>query len=160
QATVTIQINRQAARVVKVDDGQDPNDGGSDDRFYQTQYDLLHSRSLAERVATDLDLAAEASFLNPPLTSPWAKLRSVIFRSTSTRAADIRNQGSLEERKAAAAGMVQGGLSIAPVTNSSLVRISFDSPSPDWAQRIANGAADSYVSSNLERRYGATAYAR
>src|SRR5262249_55665124 len=39
-------------------------------------------------------------------------------------------------------------------------RISFDSPSPVWAQRIANGVADSYVSSNLERRYGATAYAR
>ena len=40
------------------------------------------------------------------------------------------------------------------------MRISFDSPSPEWAQRIANGVADSYVSSNLERRYGATAYAR
>ena len=40
------------------------------------------------------------------------------------------------------------------------MRISFDSPSPAWAQRIANGVADSYVSSNLERRYGATAYAR
>ena len=56
--------------------------------------------------------------------------------------------------------MVQSGLSVAPVPNSSLVRISFDSPSPEWAQRIANGVADSYVSSNLERRYGATAYAR
>ena len=29
-----------------------------------------------------------------------------------------------------------------------------------WAARIANGVADSYVTSNLERRYGATAYAR
>ena len=56
--------------------------------------------------------------------------------------------------------MVQSGLSVEPVTNSSLVRISFDSPSPEWAQRIANGVADSYVSSNLDRRYGATAYAR
>ena len=56
--------------------------------------------------------------------------------------------------------MVQSGLSVAPVLNSSLVRISFDNSSPAWAQRIANGVADSYVSSNLERRYGATAYAR
>ena len=38
--------------------------------------------------------------------------------------------------------------------------ISFDSPSAEWAARIANGVADSYVTSNLERRYGATAYAR
>ena len=56
--------------------------------------------------------------------------------------------------------MVQSGLSVEPVPNSSLVRISFDSPSPEWAQRIANGVADSFVSSNLDRRYGATAYAR
>ena len=56
--------------------------------------------------------------------------------------------------------MVQSGLTIVPVPNSNLVRISFDSPSPAWAQRIANGAADSYVTSNLERRYSATTYAR
>ena len=56
--------------------------------------------------------------------------------------------------------MVQSGLSVEPETNSNLVRISFDSPSPGWAQRIANGVADSFVTSNLERRYGATAYAR
>src|SRR6516225_7494453 len=56
--------------------------------------------------------------------------------------------------------MVQYGLTVMPVPNSNMVRISFDSPSPEWAQRIANGVADSYVTSNLERRYGATAYAR
>jgi capsular exopolysaccharide synthesis family protein len=46
------------------------------------------------------------------------------------------------------------------VLRTSLLRISFDSPSAKWAQQIANGVADSYVSSNLDRRYGATAYAR
>ena len=51
-------------------------------------------------------------------------------------------------------------MSVEPVQNSLLVRISFDSPSPVWAQAIANGVADSYISANLERRYGATAYAR
>src|SRR5262249_14202007 len=38
--------------------------------------------------------------------------------------------------------------------------ISFESSSPKWAQRIADGVADSYISLNLERRYGATSYAR
>ena len=120
---------------------------------------------LAERVASDLDLAAASDFLHPPSTSAWGKLRSLIFPSANTATEGKRNtatedKGNFEQRKAAAAGMVQSGLSVAPVPNSSLVRISFDSPSPEWAQRIANGVADSYVSSNLERRYGATAYAR
>jgi polysaccharide biosynthesis transport protein len=159
QATVIIQIDRQAPKVVKLDGAQDADFGSDYGRFYHTQYDLLRSRSLAERVVTDLDLAAASDFLHPPSTSAWAKLRSLIFPSAGTRIA-TEDKGNLEQRKAAAAGIVQAGLSIAPVLNSSLVRISFDSPSPTWAERIANGVAESYVSSNLERRYGATAYAR
>ena len=129
-------------------------DGG---RFYQTQYDLLKSRSLAERVAKDLDLGAAPDFLNPPSTSAWGKLRNLIFSSAHTATED---KGDFGQRKAAAAGMVQGGVSVAPVPRSSLVRISFASPSPKWAQRIADGVADSYINLNLERRYGASSYAR
>src|SRR5262249_17958819 len=68
QATVTIQIDRQAPRVVKLDAAQDQDTWGGD-RFYQTQYDLLRSRSLAERVASDLDLGVASDFLRPPSTS-------------------------------------------------------------------------------------------
>src|SRR4029077_3377239 len=75
-------------------------------------------------------------------------------------AEDQGNKANLEQRKSAAAGMVRGGLTIVPVRYSTMVAISFDSPSPQWAQRIANGVADSYVSANLERRYAATGYAR
>jgi capsular exopolysaccharide synthesis family protein len=160
QATVTIQIDRAAARVVKIDSPQDPDSGTDGPRFYQTQYDLLKSRSLAERVATDLDLANASDFLHPATSSAWAKLRSLIRPSASTTSAPLKDNGKVEQRKAFAAGIVQSGLSIWPVPNSSLVNISFDSPSASWAERIANGVADSYVNSNLERRYGATAYAR
>src|SRR5262249_54743213 len=70
EATVTIQIDRQAQRVVKVDAPQDQDTWGGDFlRFYQTQYDLLKSRFLAERVASDLDLGAASDFLHPPSTS-------------------------------------------------------------------------------------------
>ena len=164
QATAIIQIDRLAPRVVKAEDVQDPNSGTDASRFYQTQYDLLRSRSLAERVATDLDLATAADFLHPASTSAWAKLRSLFHASAVTKPQDAptktQDKVNLEQRKSAAAGMVQSGLSISPVPSSSLVRISFDSPSPAWAQRIADGVADSYVTSNLDRRYGATAYAR
>ena len=163
RASASVQIDRQAPRIVKTETQPSFEDAG--DRFYETQYDLLKSRMLAERVASDLNLASESDFLDPPSSSPWKKLRSLILPSaktgTSTSAADDKHEaGDLEQRKAAAAGMVQGGVSIAPVPDSSLVRISFDSPSAVWAERIANGVADSYVTSNLDRRYGATAYAR
>lgn len=154
RATTVIQIDREAPKVIKIDVPSQDSRPGEILRFYQTQYDLLKSRSLAELVASNLDLAAAPDFLHPPSTSAWAKLRRMIAPPTT---ADNRD---LAQRKAAAAGMVQGGLTIAPVINSSLVKISFDSPSPVWAKRIADGAADSFIASNLDRRYGATAYAR
>ena len=172
RATVIVEIDRQAPKIVKTD--TEDNFGG-DDRFYQTQYDLLRSRMLAERLAADLDLANAADFLNPPSSSAWGKLRGLIFsaaksgttkeKSVTTEekrvtTEDTGTKANFEQRKAAAAGMVQGGLSIAPAKQSRMVAISFDSPSPKWAQQIANGTADSYVSLNLERRYAATSYAR
>ena len=115
RATVSIQIDRQAPRIVKTDTQPDFGDGS--DRFYQTQYDLLNSRMLAERVASDLNLASASDFLDPPSTSPWRKLRSLILptANTGTASEDKGNDaGNLEQRKAAAAGMVRGGLSIDP----------------------------------------------
>jgi succinoglycan biosynthesis transport protein ExoP len=162
QATVSIQIDRQAPKVVKTDTQPDFGSGDDGERFYQTQYDLLRSRMLAERVASDLNLASAPDFLDPPSSSPWKKLRSLISPSANTGTAteNRRAEGNLDDRKAAAVGMVQVGLSIEPVKDSNLVTISFDSPNAEWAARIANGVADSYVTANLERRYGATAYAR
>ncbi len=66
----------------------------------------------------------------------------------------------MQRARIVAVGMVRGGLGIQPVPPSSLVRISFDSPSPEWAQKIANGVAQTFIKQNMERRYGATAYAR
>jgi capsular exopolysaccharide synthesis family protein len=160
RATVSIQIDRQAPKIVKTD--TQPDFGEGSDRFYETQYDLLRSRMLAERVASDLNLGSAVDFLDPPSSSPWKKLRSLILPSASTTATTTTEHeaGNLEQRKAAAASMVQGGVSVEPVPGSSLVRISYDSPSAKWAAQIANGVADTYVTSNLERRYGASAYAR
>src|SRR5215471_2747741 len=87
QATVTIQIDRQTPKLVK-EVVQDRDFGGGDTRFYKTQYDLLKSRSLAERVAADLDLASAKDFLDPPSTSAWGKLRNLIFPSADTRNKD------------------------------------------------------------------------
>jgi uncharacterized protein involved in exopolysaccharide biosynthesis len=69
QATVTIQIDRQTPKLVK-EVVQDRDFGGGDARFYKTQYDLLRSRSLAERWQRISTLQAK-DFVNPPSTSAW-----------------------------------------------------------------------------------------
>ena len=58
------------------------------------------------------------------------------------------------------AGFLEGGLGVSPVRDSRLVRLTFDSPNPALSARIANAFADNFISSNLERRFDASAYAR
>jgi capsular exopolysaccharide synthesis family protein len=66
----------------------------------------------------------------------------------------------LAQRKGAAAGLIRAGLSVLQAQNSSLVSISFDSPDPAWAAKIANAVAQNFTDLNLERRYGASTYSR
>ena len=155
RATATIKVDLDAPRVVKgeaVHFFRAPVDSLS--RFYQTQKEVLRSRSLAERVAANLDLGDDAGFVNPRSSSSWAKLRRLVFPEKPGEKLD------LAQRKAAAAGQIQGGLSIDQAPNSSLMTISFDSPDPAWAAKIANAMAENFTEANLEQRYGRSKYAR
>ena len=61
QATATLQIDREAANVVEVG-GLQPTENVWDPHFYQTQYELLQSRTLAEKAVSDLGLADDQAF--------------------------------------------------------------------------------------------------
>ncbi len=137
RATTTIQIDLEPA---KVDASPNAQQASYDDpeKYYLTQYELLKSRTLAERVVQNENLADDNTFLPAG------------HGSSQNRAA----------RTAAATGKVLGGLTIDPVRASRLVKISYDSPNPAVASRIANAVAASYISWNLERRYDASAAAR
>jgi capsular exopolysaccharide synthesis family protein len=106
----------------------------SDPNVIGTQLGLLKSRELAERVAQDLNLASD------PL---------VVGKSTDR----ARNM-------AVATSMVQGGSTVQLRPQSQLVDISYVALDPKLAARIVNGITDAYVTTNLERRYQSSSYAR
>ncbi len=60
-ATATIEISREADKVTNIQ-GVDREASVADQEFYQTQYGLLRSRSLSERVATQLRLVDDPKF--------------------------------------------------------------------------------------------------
>jgi capsular exopolysaccharide synthesis family protein len=99
-----------------------------------TQAGLLSSRSLAERVAQDLNLAADQGF--------------------------VGTAGDAQSRLKIAAARIQGGLNVVIPEEGRLITFSYTTDSAERAARIANGVADSFIDSNLQRRYDASAYAR
>lgn len=145
-ATATIQIDREAARVVTSEDVTPRESMIQGEEFFQTQYGLLRSRSLAERVVESLGLASSDQALAALGVEPPAR--------TGTAAAQA------ERRRAAALEAVQDGLGVTPVRGSRLVAISFDNPDPVVAARVANGFAENFIQSNLDRKYESSSYAR
>jgi polysaccharide biosynthesis transport protein len=77
RATTLLQIEREALKVVEFGGDQRPVEDGSAVDFYQTQYELLKSRALAERVvaalapsATDAGSIQDGLSVEPVRNSP------------------------------------------------------------------------------------------
>lgn len=160
RASAMLQLDREGIRPVQVDGLQAGDERGFDPTFLQTQYELLKSRSLAERVAnelnlteSDLDRLAPAGWLGRILEL----LRPKTSKKTDERVSTAGNSGAVLY---AAADFVSKNLSVEPVRNSRLVRINFDSPDPRFSARAANAIADNFIAAGLERRFGASSYAK
>ncbi len=149
-AVTTIQIDREAAKVVRTQDAT--VERSNDPQFYMTQYELLKSRALAERVVSVLSLADDKEFMEVK-KSIFASLFS-LFQSKE----EIEPTNAKLQRQAV--GMVQAATMISPVPGSRIVRVSFSANSPAVAQRVAAGLAENFIAMTLDRRFGASSYAR
>jgi polysaccharide biosynthesis transport protein len=108
--------------------------------FYPTQYKLLESRGMAERVVTDLRLYEDTIF-NPGWAS-WAQGEGA---EGGTRELDEAALGRLGSR-------LLGGLQVSPIRQTQLVDITYRSLSPELAARVANGLADAYIEWGIQSR--------
>src|SRR5579883_907416 len=68
-STVRLQIDRNVAKIVE--GGNVTPVEGTDVEFLKTQYELLQSRTMAERVASALKLGEDLDFLKPRDFSPF-----------------------------------------------------------------------------------------
>ena len=133
RASATLEINQETVKMVDVS-GKMQAQPLTDPQSLETHYGLLRSSALAERVARDLNLTQDPAFADQSAPPP------------------VR----LEQ----AANQLERGFTVTPVPMSRLVEISYKSPSPDLAARVPNAFAEAYIQSVLERRYGASEYAR
>lgn len=163
RATATLQIDREAASVVQVE-GLQTNENLGDPQFYQTQYELLQSRTLAEKAVASLGLADDPDFVAASGPSVLGWVRSAVsswLRPAPDAAEDDNDADSAADKlRKSAVGALQNGLGVAPVRNSRLVRISFSHPDAAMTERVANGVAEAFISENLDRKYDASSYAR
>lgn len=146
QADASVKIEEQSIRILKSDDSEAQRNPLDAERFLQTQLDVIRSRSVALAVARDQRLFGSEQFLRA-MGEPLETKPSAI----------LTPRQATEER---VLGILKKNMSVDLPVDSRIAVISFRSPDPKLAARLANSFAESYIRTDLQRRYDSSAYAR
>jgi succinoglycan biosynthesis transport protein ExoP len=150
-AVTKIEISREQARVTNVE-GLESERAGQAQEFYSTQYELLRSRTLAERVVRKLGLARSNEFF---------ALHDVDVGGDGSTAAQVGlSPAEAKSREERAVALVQGNVEVQPVRGSALVTIGYSNPDPIWSAKVANTWASEFIQNSLDRRFASTSEAR
>lgn len=150
-AYTTVEISREADKVTSFQ-GVQSDASIADQEFYQTQYGLLRSRSLSERVATQLRVVDDPKFFEKMRFTS----KSPIFQTVNGRYPAAGHK----DRLRIAGEILLKNLSVDPTRLSRLVDIGFTSPNPELSAQVANAWADNFIQINQERKIQATSYGR
>lgn len=166
RASTQILIEKDTPKVGDLSTIFQQNDGWYNDDFYQTQYRILQSRSLARKTAEAMRLDQHPSLgrATQQVRAPWT-IRGAIAGAVGF----VKSLGGSAPAQPAAqaavkdpdpygryADVVLGALDVTPVRNSRLVDISMTSTDPQLATDLANAHARTYIEQNLEFRFSAS----
>jgi len=174
RATATIKIDRERPQILSFQEigsaGQTPHDP----EFMGTQQKLLQSRTLAKRVVETVKASGQPILMSQESSGPtgvkalWLSWLTHLFGSRSakpseeTEPAPRSESGTdLAEEQLSSRNVdaLLAMLTVEPIRASSLVKISFTTPSPQRSALLANSWARAFIGHNLEMKYNATSQA-
>ena len=183
RSTVVLQFEKPAQRIAPFADVSGEDQVYMDETmFLQTQYGLLQSRALAQRVATELGLLSTdrtpsistsfagklTPFISAPVTGPAVR-KSVAphdqgfldrLLSSYRTLTEPRLRSPEQMNESSAVDAVLASISVDPSKSTRLVKLQVVHTDPDMAARIANVTADTFINMAVERRLDATSYAK
>jgi polysaccharide biosynthesis transport protein len=127
--------------------------GDVSDAYLETQYRILNSEDLAERVIDRLNLDKTAEFRPSERSWPWTKILS--FPTTSAATSGLAPEEDPDFRETVLKRF-QERLDIKPIRRSLAVEINFNSQNPDLAVRVVNALTADYIQKNLQVRWDAS----
>ncbi|REL31953.1 GumC family protein [Thalassotalea euphylliae] len=149
KATATLLVEAEKANVVSIEEVYGIDSGRQE--YFFTQFEILKSRRIAQRVVEKLKLATHQEFIvdedddfSP--VSVVKQLLAVNVGKQQSYTVDELHQKTMR----AVVDEYMSRLSIAPVRNTQLVKISFEAASPKLSALIVNTHAEVYIESHLE----------
>ena len=151
-STIRLQIDRTTSKIVERG-SLAQNDLGADNEFLKTQYELLQTRVMAERVASALKLGTDPDFVAQRDES-IIKMLMTLLKGPST---EVRSRA---DQEAAAIKVIMDNRVVRPVPGSRLVDVVYSDVMPERAKKIAAAFGDAFIASSLDKRFEANAYAK
>lgn len=149
-STIKILVEPNAPKVVSLD----PLQGVSNIMyFYQTQYDIIASRSVISAVIDKLKLEQHPVFLKaiPALNEEEAETSSLRSLITDSEAMNHDKEQKLLLRDKVIQ-YVSNNLTVKGAKNSQIINVSYESPDPALSAKIANAISDAYIEKGFEAK--------
>lgn len=169
KSTVVIKIDKDDPNILSFK-GVEITKPGPD--YYTTQYELIKSRTMAEKVIKKLELHKNKDFV--PVEDGLAKIKNTVtgiinlpikfLNSLHKDSQEIKDSShsvvTNSDVPEWAINSLIGRIEVNPVKNSQLVKVSFESNKPDLSEKVANTIAESFIEYDLESRVAASKEAR
>ncbi|SER14631.1 capsular exopolysaccharide family [Amphritea atlantica] len=156
RAEATLLIESKNANVVSIEEVYGLDAGNSE--YFLTQFEILKSRQLAERVIEKLNLIDNPEFNQPPgvIASTLSSVKALLPLGVQPEVSE-EEQARIKLQEVTT--QLIENLTISPIRKTQLVKISYDSFDPLLSAQIANAIGDAYIENNLEARLQLTSKA-
>ncbi|GAA0691877.1 exopolysaccharide regulatory tyrosine autokinase VpsO [Marinobacterium maritimum] len=162
RAASTMLIEQKSAKVVSIEDMYGLEGGSSE--YLQTQFELLKSRELAERVVRELNLTVHPELDPRQQPEPLINLSALLGSFNIRDWLPITTPDDLEESEALSEARIFDHVvkafmqrtTISPVMKTQLVKVQVEMADPRLAARAANALANAYIESQLEAKLNMT----
>ncbi|WP_299262831.1 polysaccharide biosynthesis tyrosine autokinase [uncultured Psychrosphaera sp.] len=153
QSTATLLIEAEAAKAVSIEDVYGINSAQKE--YFLTQFEILKSKSLSEKVIKDMSLKDKIEFAGDPSSfSLKGWIKSVLGLSNS---GDVLSEEDIERIKNhQILDVFVKKLSISPIRKTQLVNITFESEDPKLAADIANTLGETYIQNYITSKNNVT----
>lgn len=156
RAAATLMIEQKGAKVVSIEQVYGLEGAGSE--YLQTQFELLKSRALAERVVRQLNLTTHAEFDPRQQPEPLIDIKGLLANFDFHKVFPATMPGDLEDPEALTEAEIfdqvtrsfMERVTIAPQGKSQLVQVQVEMADAQTAAIAANALANGFIESQLE----------
>lgn len=152
RSSATVLVETDRPKLVPVGDAYN-GVGAYYREYFQTQAEVLKSRTVAQRVVTKLGLLKHPEFdprqSKPSAVEDWVGGHFPALRASFWKPPAALDEGSIESIVLA---RFAKGLLIEPVRSSQLIKVGFEAHDPKLAAAVANATAQAYIQADLDAR--------